>query len=208
MLDGLDAQVRPYQLRITGKAMRMFAGRTIGHDGQPEKPCHAVMIESPTGSGKTIMGLTIARFLQQEYGYSIGWVAMRRNLLAQAEEENQRRGFGVTMTTISMFDKHPPAVDVLIVDEAQHDAAMSMANIHCSVEPKHVLGLTADAVSVGSDSPLLRQSHSRRGNSVADSRWLSGRISSLYDSRLVAWHRGQFLSRRAKPLGKIADLLS
>ena len=44
---------------------------------------------------------------------------------------------------ISMFDKHPPLLDMLIVDEAQHDAAMSMANLHCAVRPRKVLGMTA-----------------------------------------------------------------
>jgi superfamily II DNA or RNA helicase len=101
------------------------------------------MVESPTGSGKTVMGLAIARYMQTKFGFSIGWVAMRRNLLAQAQQENQRWNFGVDLTTISMFDRAPPVVDMLIIDEAQHDAAMSMANLHCAIRPKKVLGLTA-----------------------------------------------------------------
>jgi superfamily II DNA or RNA helicase len=68
---------------------------------------------------------------------------MRRNLLSQAMFENRRRGFNVELSLISMFDKAPPAADVLVVDEAQHDAAMSMANLHCALKPKLVLGLTA-----------------------------------------------------------------
>jgi superfamily II DNA or RNA helicase len=47
------------------------------------------------------------------------------------------------LKTISMFDKDPPRVDLLIVDEAQHDAAMSMANLHGAIRPAKVLGLTA-----------------------------------------------------------------
>jgi superfamily II DNA or RNA helicase len=68
---------------------------------------------------------------------------MRRNLLVQAREENRRRGFAVDMRLLSMFDKRPPRVDILVVDEAQHDAAMSMANLHCMIRPKKVLGMTA-----------------------------------------------------------------
>jgi len=102
-----------------------------------------VMIESPTGSGKTVMGLMLARFLQQRHGFRVGWVAMRRNLLRQAAAENERRGFGLQMQTISMFDKNPPEVDMLVVDEAQHDAARSMAILHDRIRPQKVLGLTA-----------------------------------------------------------------
>ncbi len=42
-----------------------------------------------------------------------------------------------------MFDKAPPQVNMLVVDEAQHDAAMSMANLHCQIRPQKVLGMTA-----------------------------------------------------------------
>ena len=34
-------------------------------------------------------------------------------------------------------------MDMLIVDEAQHDVTMSMANLHCPLRPKKVLRLTA-----------------------------------------------------------------
>lgn len=143
LIGGLEIDLRPYQLRIITKAVKMFGGKYAGRQGEAEPAANSVMIESPTGSGKTVMGLTIARYLQRKHGYTIGWVAMRRNLLSQAMFENRRRGFDVSMQTISMFDKDPPPVDVLVVDEAQHDAAMSMANLHSSVKPKLVLGLTA-----------------------------------------------------------------
>jgi superfamily II DNA or RNA helicase len=140
---GLSLEPRPYQLRIISKAVRMFSGEFVNRHNEREPEAASVMIESPTGSGKTVMGLSVARYLQRKYGFSVGWVAMRRNLLAQAEEENRRRGFNVEMQLISMFDKNPPAVDMLVVDEAQHDAAMSMANLHCTIRPKKVLGLSA-----------------------------------------------------------------
>jgi len=143
LFDGLDLEIRPYQMRIVAKALAMFDGTYRNRFGRTEQTAHSVMVESPTGSGKTVIGLEIARQLQRRHGYSVGWVAMRRNLLAQAAAENQRRGFHVDMQRISMFDRNPPPVDVLIVDEAQHDAAMSMANLHCTVRPKKVLGLTA-----------------------------------------------------------------
>ena len=88
------------------------------------------------------MGLGIAAWLARHRGYSVGWAAMRRNLLAQAATENAR-GFGLDLKLISMFDKHPPQVDFLIIDEAQHDAALSMANLHSIIKPKKILGMSA-----------------------------------------------------------------
>ena len=140
---GLDIEPREYQLRVVGKTVRMFVGSHRDRRGGLEPPAYSVMIESPTGSGKTVMGLMVARFLQQQLGFSVGWVAMRRNLLVQAQRENHARRFDVDMKTISMFDKHPPQVDLLIIDEAQHDGAMSMANLHCHIRPRLVLGMTA-----------------------------------------------------------------
>lgn len=140
---GLDLEARPYQLRIIRKACQMFSGTYSNRRNELEDAASSVLIESPTGSGKTVMGLAVARWMQLMYGHRVGWVAMRRNLLSQAARENDERGYGLDMLTISMFEKRPPQVDMLVVDEAQHDAAMSMANLHCAIRPKVVLGLTA-----------------------------------------------------------------
>ena len=143
LLRELHVDPREYQQRIVTKAIQMFAGRYMNRVGDLEAPSNSVMIESPTGSGKTVMGLMIAKYLQDTERLKIGWVAMRRNLLKQTAEENANRGFNVDLKLISMFDKQPPEVDMLIVDEAQHDAATSMANLHCQLRPKKILGLTA-----------------------------------------------------------------
>jgi superfamily II DNA or RNA helicase len=142
-LSGVEVEARPYQARIIQKACEMFAGTHCNRRGEEEPAASSILIESPTGSGKTVMGLAIARHMQRVYGYKIGWVAMRRNLLAQAARENSERGFDLDMLTISMFEKNPPHVDMLVVDEAQHDGAMSMANLHSLIKPKVILGLTA-----------------------------------------------------------------
>ena len=143
LMAGCNVQPRAYQSRIVQSAVQMFAGTALHRDGRTLPAANSVLIESPTGSGKTVMGLAIASLIQRCTGATIGWVAMRRNLLAQAEAENRARGFGVRMQTISMFDKHPPEVDLLVVDEAQHDAATSMANLHSQVRPTWTLGLSA-----------------------------------------------------------------
>ncbi|MGB7345507.1 MAG: DEAD/DEAH box helicase family protein [Pirellulaceae bacterium] len=138
-----DVQPRPYQSRIVQSAIQMFAGTFAGRDGGSTTAAKSVLIESPTGSGKTVMGLAAAALIQRATGVRVGWVAMRRNLLAQAQAENLARGFGLQMHPISMFDKDPPDVDLLVVDEAQHDAATSMANLHSQIRPTWTLGLSA-----------------------------------------------------------------
>lgn len=143
LLSGVDVEPRDYQLRVAGKAIELMTKGAARHSSDLRTAANSVLIESPTGSGKTVMGLTISRYFQHTMGYSVGWSAMRRNLLTQVAAENDRWNFGVELELISMFDKHPPAVDFLVVDEAQHDAAMSMANLHSIIRPAKVLGLSA-----------------------------------------------------------------
>jgi len=127
-------QTRPYQQRIIGRALDLFCAQGM----------RSLLIDSPTGSGKTVMGLLIAKQMQERLGVRVGWVAMRRNLLAQAEAENRDKGIGVEAFFLSMFDKEPPTnLDLLVIDEAQHDAASSMAHLHQRVRPRFILGLSA-----------------------------------------------------------------
>jgi len=145
---------RPYQRRIVSKMLDMYGGRWKGLDGQLEVRARSVMIESPTGSGKTVMGLLGCKALQDEHpDLTVGWVAMRRNLLVQASRENVEKGINVNdIHFVSMFDKSPDKlIDakkagrkvLLVIDEAQHDAASSMAHLHNIIEPDYILGMTA-----------------------------------------------------------------
>lgn len=125
---------RPYQTRIVEQALDLFLNKNL----------RSILIESPTGSGKTVMGLLTAWGLQRTHQLKVGWVAMRRNLLTQTAAEIAERQLGVQCEFISMFDKNPPAnLDLLVVDEAQHDAANSMAHLHSVVRPTFILGLSA-----------------------------------------------------------------
>lgn len=101
-----NAETRPYQLRIIQKVSDMFGGRFKNQQGVTELPARSVMIESPTGSGKTVMALLSCKAFQHENpDVVIGWIAMRRNLLAQAARENVRHGINVeNIHFISMFD--------------------------------------------------------------------------------------------------------
>jgi superfamily II DNA or RNA helicase len=114
--------------------------RTVQHQ---EDGCNSVMIVSPTGSGKTIMGLLAAKQFEDRFGWRIGWVAMRRELLRQARQENEEKIGVKNIHFISMFEKNPPEVDMLIVDEAQHDTTTSCTHLHNTIEPKYILGMTA-----------------------------------------------------------------
>lgn len=151
-------QPRPYQFRIVNKTLDMFQGRYKNGAGQLEVPARSVLIESPTGSGKTVMGWLAAKALQVELAEKgeelvVGWVAMRRNLLTQAALENTGKGINVAgVKMVSMFDKDPADLlaakkagkkVLLVVDEAQHDAASSMAHLHNEIEPEFILGLSA-----------------------------------------------------------------
>lgn len=141
---GTTAQPREYQQRICAKALAMLEGRWRARDGRVSEPAKSVLIEAPTGSGKTVMGLALAQYGAAR-GNRIGFVAMRRNLLSQAAHMRDAFGFRVpNMRLISMFDQNPPQdVDWLFVDEAQHDSTSSMAHIHAVIRPKKVIGLSA-----------------------------------------------------------------
>ena len=127
----MNREPRDYQRRIINK--------TVGYYNSGFE---SVLIESPIGSGKTSMGLEATIPFAQE-GKTIGWAAMRRNLLTQAQAEAHKIGYPFKIHSISMFDKRPPKVDFLVVDEAHHDATQSMATVHGVIKPRWVLGLSA-----------------------------------------------------------------
>lgn len=172
---GTTAQPRDYQVRICSKVVSMLDGSWVGKDGSRPGPARSVLIDAPTGSGKTVMTLAIAQY-GSGLGKRIGWAAMRRNLLRQAQEMRDSFGFRIPeMRMISMFDKDPPRdVDWLVVDEAQHDATDSMARIHGVIRPERVIGLSATPFR--SDRAKLAFERTVRDvgiNSLIQEGWLS-----------------------------------
>lgn len=133
LLKNTKIDPRKYQQRVITRTLEHFL-----HDD-----LSSVLIESPTGSGKTVMALSICKYLQEVEGMSVGWCAMHRDLLEQAKEENINKGFNLDIEFFSMFTKTPPKKDILIIDEAQHDSTDSCAFIHNTVQPKKIIGLTA-----------------------------------------------------------------
>jgi Type III restriction enzyme, res subunit len=141
---GTTAQTRDYQVRICSKVLSMVEGKWLARDGHNPGVARSVLIEAPTGSGKTVMALGLAQYAYQ-HGFRVGWVSMRRNLLRQARDMRDQFGFDVPdLKLVSMFDTDPPTdIDWLFVDEAQHDSTDSMAHIHARIKPKKVIGLSA-----------------------------------------------------------------
>jgi superfamily II DNA or RNA helicase len=119
-------EYREYQQIVINKAARAFLKHKM----------KSALVVSPTGSGKTIMMLSILKNLvknaKEIFGkdeIQIGWTAMRRNLLLQAEKENNELIHVPNVHYISMFEKNPPEVDLLAEDESHHTAANSAINI-------------------------------------------------------------------------------
>jgi len=133
------------------------AGECMTYDVRCPKPYHNFVANGIVvhNSGKTVMAHLIAKSLEEIHGDDVafGWVAMRSNLLTQAAHENRDLGINVkNIHYVSMFNKRPDDLlqakrdgkkVVMIVDEAQHDASSSSANLHNLVEPEMILGLTA-----------------------------------------------------------------
>ena len=146
---------RDYQRRIVRQITDMFAGKHSSKDGAITPSIRSIMVESPTGSGKTVIGMMAAKIIQEKSTVPLGicWVAMRRNLLAQASRENIEKGFNLrNIHFTSMFDKVAQETVklktsghqiLLVIDEAHHDSTDSSANIFNVVKPTYVLGLSA-----------------------------------------------------------------
>lgn len=224
-------EARPYQRTIINKASNMFMGRYVNHKRQQEEAARSVMVESPTGSGKTVMGHMTAKALQLENpNLVVGWVAMRRNLLSQAASENRELGINVNnIHYISMFDKNPEALYqarrdgkqiLLIVDEAQHDAASSMAHLHNMIEPNWILGLTAtpfrtDRVKLCFDKvvkdagihQLIQDGYLSRYNHFTIPDWTPQTVADHYCSEPERWGKSVVFFHQWGDVVKFTEIL-
>ncbi|WP_417732732.1 DEAD/DEAH box helicase [Rosistilla oblonga] len=138
-------QPRAYQRRMVVAALQMIAGRQRAPDGHLAPAAGRVLVESPVGSGKTVIGLAIASALQRATGCRVGWAAMRRNSLARVAAENARRHFKLDLQTISMFDKSPADVDLLVVDEVACAGTAQIERLHRQLHPRWTLALAANS---------------------------------------------------------------
>lgn len=112
---------------------------------------HRVLVVSPTGSGKTVLGAAFVRTLPGR----VLWLAHRNELLGQAQ--HRLAGYGVSAAihngetkappsarvvcaSVQCRDLDPRAFDLIVVDEAHHVCAPSYAR---AMGDRPVLGLTA-----------------------------------------------------------------
>ena len=123
---------REYQENAVRQALDYF------HRGE-----ESVLIESPVGSGKTIMGLLVIKALQQENpDLRVNWVACRKHILSQMDLVN-KLFFHCKVTPVSVFNSSPPPADMIVLDEAHHEATQSCLNMYECTRNKWTLGLSA-----------------------------------------------------------------
>jgi hypothetical protein len=206
-------RARPYQREIAIDCIgHLHSERTVGVTPVHGRQSRSVLIQAPTGAGKTFIGLMCASVMQQELGMKVGWCAGRRELLRQAAEENEKFGFGLDLSLISMFDRTPPKVDVLVIDEAHHDGALSMATLHGVIDPSIVIGLTAtpfrrDRVKLCFEKSIRSCSIQRlvddgflspyRHFTVPD--WRPEDVARIYEAERVKWGQSLiFFQRKAE----------
>ena len=113
---------RDYQRRIVTKAANMLTGRHVGRQGV-EPVVSSVLIESPTGSGKTCMAMLALKLLQQEIpDLHIGWIAMRRELLHQAAREHEQTRTGVAHAAENHARHFGGAAEKIRIGDEDHGA--------------------------------------------------------------------------------------
>ena len=122
---------RPYQREAVEKTLGLF-----------DAGAESVLIESPVGSGKTVMGLMIVRELQRRAPLRVNYVASRRHILDQMMELNAAF-FHCDVVPLSVFCSNPPPADLLILDEAHHEATQSCVNMYERTGNRLTLGLSA-----------------------------------------------------------------
>jgi len=107
----------------------------------------AVLLDAPTGSGKTVMlTATLSTLLaERPAGLRVLWVAHRDRLLLQAVDTLHRVSPSSlrSVTFLNTASHRHFAADILVVDEAHHDAAASYHRIRARVAAAIVLAATA-----------------------------------------------------------------
>lgn len=138
---------RPYQHKIVERTVQAVAD---GHQN--------ILIESATGSGKTLMALMVIQALHEKYGWTAGWTAMRKHLIHQASEENKNTLNLPYVQFFSTFNDHPPeGIDILVEDEGHHSASATSVELYKTLKPKLHLGLSvggSSLVSVREDGKI------------------------------------------------------
>jgi len=161
----------------------------------------SVMLESPVGSGKTYMALELIHRFQERLGrrISVGWVAPRHHLLDQMMAAN-RDLHQDNVRPISLFDRNPPSVELVVLDEAHHEATQSCVMLYERMRPTWILGLSAtplrtdrmklsfqETVRTCSIGRLIREGYLSRFNSYLMPRFTPEDVAATYLGSPERW---------------------
>ena len=132
-MSGFIFEERPYQVEAVAQVLSEF------RNGR-----ESVLLESPVGSGKTVMGLLIIKKLQEQAGGNlrVNWVASLRHILEQTQDLNDNF-FHCNVNMVSVFASNPPKADLVVLDEAHHEATQSCLEMYENTGNTWTLGLSA-----------------------------------------------------------------
>ena len=129
---------------------REYQGRVIGNVLEAVDAGHkSILIEAPTGAGKTVMVHRIIDELLNKFGWTrYGWTVMRRALVSQARDEMLAK-FSHLSPHGTYFSSYTSDLDsligthIIVEDEAQHSASMTATGLIHKVQPEIHIGMTA-----------------------------------------------------------------
>lgn len=117
------------------------------------------ILVAPTGSGKTVMGVEVAKIITGGFGGRALWLAHRKELVEQAASHVERAGgvVGIIMAGVAplplatiqvasiqtLARRQPPSADLVVIDECHHATGDSYGEILSHYSSVPVVGLTA-----------------------------------------------------------------
>lgn len=219
---------RPYQINVV--------------DTTTQWQYRSVMVNSPAGSGKTFMGLAIAHDwfhdenperTSKKEDRRIVWMAMRRELLVQAEAENVKFGFNLPIVTgecapgiaiqsaFSIFkDRATDKEYLLISDEAHHVACETLVDNIGAIEPDFHAGLSAtpfraDHAALGFEASitesgynsLVRKGYLSRYDHYQIDEWTPEHVAMTYLSDVEGWGKSLMFFKNSDECKRCLDAL-
>lgn len=131
-MNKFEFEERAYQSEAVEKVLQHFGSGK-----------ESVLLESPVGSGKTVMGLLLIRKMQQKNpALRVNWVAARHHILNQVEALNNAY-FHCRISAVSVFASSVPKADLVVLDEAHHEATQSCIDMYEKTGNTLTLGLSA-----------------------------------------------------------------
>ena len=180
MAEKFHFEERQYQTDAVKEALAQF-----------QKGKDSILIESPVGSGKTVMGLMVIRELQkQNPDLRVNWVASRRHILEQTERANQAY-FHCRLNYVSVFNNNPPPADMIVLDEAHHEATQSCLAMYERSGNTLTLGLSATPQRT--DRMRLSFQHSVRTCTIQN--LISQGILSQYHSYKLPYYNSEIAAK-------------